>query len=115
MRKIIFYLVGLFLTLLGVYGFITSPGLQSINNTVLHNTYHVITGLLILYFAYNKPSSIRYIATLFGIFYIPLIFESYIGHHNTFETHTMIHFGVALVLILIGFWPSHSNDLVDRQ
>jgi hypothetical protein len=112
MKKTIFYLVGIFLTALGVYGFITNPGLQSINNTSLHNIYHLITGIIILCFAYKKPGSIEFIAKLFGLFYIPLIFESYIGHHNIIEAHTMIHFCVALILIIIGFWSTQVSSTI---
>ena len=102
MKRILLRCAGFFLVGVGIYGFIQNPGFTLNGFTSLHNAYHLLGGLIILWFSY-KNKDIELVAKIFGVFFFATIFESYIGHKMVLEIHGWFHIIISAALLIIGF------------
>ena len=66
--------LGFCIFVLGVWGFTQSSTIEA-TFKFFHAFEHVITGLLLMYFAYSSEMKARLWAQFLGVFYIPLIIE----------------------------------------
>src|SRR5882724_12046710 len=101
MQKIIFALAGVFLIALAAYGFVTTGNIGLNNFTGLHNVYHLVAGLVVLWFAFANRSITR-VSQMLGLFFVAVTFDSYISHHAV-EWHTSVHFVLAALFLILGF------------
>lgn len=114
-------LVGLVLFVVGIVGFVSNPlvgptGLVATDN--LHNSIHVLTGLLALELAYAMRNDIGTAAMLFGglyaaVFVVTLISPSLFGLFTVpvNAIDHVIHVGVAVVSLALGYMARSRSAL----
>ena len=95
--------IGFLIFTLGIYGFTQSSAIEA-TFKFFHAFEHVVTGLLLMYFAYSSEMKARMWSKILGIFYIPLIIESFVAHNGMIEYHVLTHVLIAIVLLKLGFW-----------
>ena len=94
--------IGFCIFALGIYGFTQSTAIEA-TFKFFHALGHVVTGLSLMYFAYSSEMKARIWAQFLGVFYIPLIIESFVAHNGMIEYHVLTHVVIAGVLLWLGF------------
>ena len=95
--------IGFCIFVLGVYGFMQSSAIEA-TFKFFHAFDHVITGAVLMYCAYASQRLAQLGAQFMGVFYIPLITESFVSHGGVIEYHVLIHVVIAIVLLYVGFF-----------
>ncbi|MBX4196644.1 DUF4383 domain-containing protein [Candidatus Pacearchaeota archaeon] len=101
------WIIGIVLVLTGLLGFVNDPVLGIFNVNGLHNTVHILTGLVFIWGAWggfarpvNKSVGVIYILLALLGFFVPLTF---LDLSAGADPDNFLHLGVGIISALVGW------------
>jgi len=100
--------LGVVFLLVGILGFVNNPILGAFSVNALHNIVHLLSGVLVLIFAFQSPSAAKTFSLWFGIVYAIVAILGFIAPSfmRSFLSVNMadniLHVVLAIVFIVLG-------------
>ncbi len=109
MATLLSWVLGAVLTVVGVAGFVTGSPLLIFEVDPLHNTIHLVSGLIGLYAASKGEALSSKFLVIFGLIYAAVTLLGFlmdgdiVGLMHVNQADNYLHLAIAVVALLVGF------------